>query len=253
MPDPAAALLLGRLRAGALAPFYVVRHPSRAALRDWARGLLEGFLREWGREPRPEAHPADVVVLPKDDGEPWALDDKVNVLGEFARFGRNPPMDLPWKLLVLESPRLLPEAFSNKLLKGLEEPPPRSTVLFLHDGGGPLLPTVESRAVRLRLPAEGPPPPPGEALPRELARAVGRFLDGGGGLDDLLEAAKGADQAALASLVLERHLAGARDGAAHQRAILALRRFEESLAHRNAPGGRLAPLLRAAAPRPRPS
>ena len=239
-PDPG-DMLLGRFRDGALASFYIVRHPSGAALRDWAGGLLARILRESGRRAPPEAHP-DIVLLRKDDGEPWSA--SCGVTEAFLGFGRHLPMDLPWKFLVLESPGLLPEGLSNKLLKSLEEPPPRSTVLFLHDGEGRLPGTVESRAVSLRLPGDVPPPS-GADLPEGLAEPLERFLDGGAGLGDLLDRALEADPRALVPLLLERFLSGGPDGRRCRSLLDALEDLGEFRAHRNNPRAGLLLLLHA--------
>lgn len=61
------------------------------------------------------------------------------------------PFELNRRIFIIENGETLSEICQNKLLKSLEEPPPRVT--FLICSTKPLLPTVQSRCITIRLPA----------------------------------------------------------------------------------------------------
>ncbi len=60
------------------------------------------------------------------------------------------PFELEKRVFILENAESMSEICQNKLLKSLEEPPPR--VCFILCAGGRMLPTVESRCNRIELP-----------------------------------------------------------------------------------------------------
>ena len=71
------------------------------------------------------------------------------------------PFELDKRIYIIENAESMSEICQNKLLKSLEEPPPR--VCFILCAGGAMLPTVESRCRQLRL-----APFPVEVVRREL-------------------------------------------------------------------------------------
>ncbi len=89
----------------------------------------------------------------------------VEVIEEFQRAVNFKPVESDRKVFVLEDADKLNPAGANKLLKVLEEPPPRSLILLLALDVRDFLPTILSRChvVRLR-------PLATEALAKELAR-----------------------------------------------------------------------------------
>ncbi len=60
------------------------------------------------------------------------------------------PFELDKRIYIIENAESMSEILQNKLLKSLEEPPPR--VCFILCASGRLLPTVESRCNRIELP-----------------------------------------------------------------------------------------------------
>ena len=73
------------------------------------------------------------------------------------------PFELKNKVYIIENAESMSEICQNKLLKSLEEPPPR--VCFVLCSSGKLLPTVESRCNRIEL-----PPFDIEVVERELSK-----------------------------------------------------------------------------------
>lgn len=61
------------------------------------------------------------------------------------------PFELDRRVFIIENAETLSEICQNKLLKSLEEPPPRVTFLLCSTRA--LLPTVQSRCITIRLPA----------------------------------------------------------------------------------------------------
>lgn len=80
------------------------------------------------------------------------------------------PLEGRQRVAIIEAAQRLNEDAQSALLKTLEEPPPRVTIILCADDEAPILPTVLSRCVRLHMPA----------LP---SRAIGEFLTERGAAD----------------------------------------------------------------------
>ena len=112
---------------------------------------------------------ADIVVYPtpekaktkKEEGKRVAMtvDDVKELIGSLYLT----PFELNKKFYIIEHAETMSEILQNKLLKSLEEPPPR--VCFILCASRSLLPTVESRCKTLRL-----PPLPIDTVETELGR-----------------------------------------------------------------------------------
>lgn len=104
---------------------------------------------------------ADVMVFPKVDREqkskkgkkadaaksaPVNVDDIRDILDSLYLT----PFELSRRAYIIENAESMSEICQNKLLKSLEEPPPR--VCFILCASGALLPTVESRCTKIELP-----------------------------------------------------------------------------------------------------
>lgn len=70
---------------------------------------------------------------------------------EFIKAHSYPPLEFPYKIIAVHEADKLSEKISNKWLKTLEEPLSHVTTLFLTSSNRPLLKTIESRAITLRL------------------------------------------------------------------------------------------------------
>ena len=104
---------------------------------------------------------ADIVVYPRpadNDAKKGKKDDKktkrpivtVDDVREIIDSLYLTPFELDKRVYIIEEAESMSEICQNKLLKSLEEPPPR--VCFVLCASGALLPTVESRCRTLRLP-----------------------------------------------------------------------------------------------------
>lgn len=136
------------------------------------------------------------------------------------------PLELPWRFALVEDPNKLSDAYLNKLLKTLEEPAPKTTVIFLDHNQTQFLDTIHSRATELQL-IDNSETPGWKEMPKgintsewlekrvpfypnllgqkEVFQLVNKFFDSGEGLSELVEKlrySKGVDEE-LAGLVVE--------------------------------------------------
>lgn len=77
---------------------------------------------------------------------------KVEELNEFFSFNELAPFELKHKFIIFHHAHLLTQIVANKLLKVLEEPNKNTTIFLLNPRGHELLPTIRSRAIKLKLP-----------------------------------------------------------------------------------------------------
>lgn len=85
-------------------------------------------------------------------GEDQETSYKVDELAEFFSFNELAPLELKHKFIVIHYAHFFTVAIANKLLKILEEPNKNTTIFLLNPRGGELLPTIRSRAIKLKLP-----------------------------------------------------------------------------------------------------
>ncbi|MFW5888051.1 MAG: hypothetical protein ACOCUH_04565 [Bacteriovoracia bacterium] len=92
----------------------------------------------------------DVLLIGRDKeaSKPYLLEE----FEEFFRFLNFATFELPHKFVVIYHGGLIDERLSNKLLKSLEEPGKKTTIFLLNNDRQKLLPTISSRAIKLRLP-----------------------------------------------------------------------------------------------------
>lgn len=141
---------------------------------------------------------AAVKAMPYMDAEAWRallsgenkqLRMGVDIAAEVARKLSLKPFRGGWKVMLVWLPEMMDPAMANKLLKGLEEPDPRTVFLLAGESQDRILPTILSRTQLVKVPA----PDPGEVaaalrvrfpeLTGELAHAIAARSEG-----DLLEA-----------------------------------------------------------------
>ncbi len=147
-----------------LAHAYLVCGRSRAMLRE-AAGAILALL--YCKAPPPERpcsacppcrqalarqHPDLLWIEPESKSRRVVVEQIDQVLRHISQT----TFDGGWKTVVLADADRLNDQASNKILKTLEEPPPRSLFLLLTDSPDELLPTIISRCQRLTLNADDP-------------------------------------------------------------------------------------------------
>ena len=186
-------ILLTRIGQGQGANFYIIHPPPRMREEDADRflacfieefccKLIENCSKKGGTHKRPLEH-WDILSF-----SPGKRDYKMEE-GDFNELVRGqsfPPVELPRKIYVVNNADRIPPLYANKLLKTLEEPHPLSSIFFLNPSRRPLLPTVESRAVILRLSSSSSTST--DTLPQELENALTLFKkDPRKGRDELIQ------------------------------------------------------------------
>ena len=225
------ALLRRRQQEGRLAPFYLICHPDRQTLSDWCLDFTQGL----GYRPYGD----DLIQLTPPEEGYYRIQD----LEDFFHFAHYPPARLPWKYLFLQDPHAIPPLLAHKILKTLEEGPPRSSIFFLCHREGKLLETIRSRAIMLRLPR-------GEnrrdiSPPEDEGGALAQFLSKGTGLTAALEEIKSKEDQTLIPRLLDHYLRGEHSGLAHGKFLESLQHFAKSEIYHNSPRSRYTLLLHA--------
>jgi DNA polymerase-3 subunit delta' len=155
---------------------FVLAHPDPAAAAVQSARSLEiepshGTVRRIAGQ----AHP-DLLVLERTENENGVLRTVITV-EQTARTGSffgSTAGEGGWRVCIVDAADELNPASANKLLKILEEPPPRSIFLLVSHAPGRLLATIRSRCRRLDL---------RPLAAADLARAVAAALDGAENLD----------------------------------------------------------------------
>lgn len=155
-------ILLSQWKKRKLGPFYIIRPPilsgdnDRALLKDWLKNLYieiiksekninhEKALELW------ELGVSDLYSIEKEEGD---REFKVNssAVHEFIKAHTYAPLEYPYKIVAVWDADDLGLQVANKWLKTLEEPQENITTLFITSSNRPLLSTLESRAITLRL------------------------------------------------------------------------------------------------------
>lgn len=79
---------------------------------------------------------------------------KEDTFDEFFRFQNFSNIELKQRFIVIDDAHSITKILSNKLLKTLEEPAPRTTIFLLDPFRHEILPTISSRAIFLKIPSE---------------------------------------------------------------------------------------------------
>jgi len=143
-----------------LAPFYIIRPPvtTNAAHSDETLKKvyidLSCLVLARHKNPDPEhtlsiGH-SDILFIEKEEK---LKDYKQDDLGmqQFFSAQKHGPLKLDKKFIWIDQAHHITERFLNKWLKTLEEPTAAITTLFLVPHHGPLLKTIESRAITLKI------------------------------------------------------------------------------------------------------
>ena len=169
-PEQIQDVLLHNWSKDRAASFYIVRSRSREHLSRWMEDFSTRFLSQHlrlhpskARQRFRQGHPDLLYLSPPKDGhykmEEKHLQDLVR--GQYFR-----PMELPRKIFIVADAHKIRNDYASKLLKTLEEPHPLSSIFFLSPNSRPLLSTIESRSILLRLPPAEQPD--AEPSPEEL-------------------------------------------------------------------------------------
>ncbi len=160
--------LIDRKKSGKLGHFYVIT-PSLASktpeeeLHNFTQELIPKLIctektgtetHAWKKKAWGFGHP-DVLILspgPEENFDKVVTEDYIEEeFSEFFKFLDLRSFELKHRYLVVYHTHRISERLANKLLKSLEEPNGATTIFFLNPSRSPLLPTIESRAIFLRI------------------------------------------------------------------------------------------------------
>lgn len=155
-----AQTLFNLYRKDRLAPFYIIRPPvlSTGELMDQALKLsykeLCLSILQHNQYPNPEqtlelGH-SDITFIDKEEKHKNYKQDDPGML-DFFSAQKHGPLSLKRKLIWVDQAHHITEKFLNKWLKTLEEPQEDITTFFLVPHQSPLLQTIESRAITLKI------------------------------------------------------------------------------------------------------
>lgn len=127
-------------------------------LKTWTTHLLSEIWKlegkklseDWQTDPSFYQHPDFTII---DIEGPRALVESPEVVQWQQQLDYR-AMELKYKWVVWHECEKITTALANKLLKTLEEPPEKTVILFTTTEKAPLLPTIESRAIKIRLPKQ---------------------------------------------------------------------------------------------------
>jgi DNA polymerase III subunit delta' len=165
---------------------FVLAHPDPAAPdAQAARTLAIDPEHRVARQIAGQAHP-DLLVLERTENDNGVLRTVITVeqVARTVSFFGSTAGAGGWRVCIVDAADELNPAGANKLLKVLEEPPPRSLFLVVSHAPGRLLPTIRSRCRRLDL-----RPLDASLIPQAAAAAPGRHPDD----PDIQAAAQAAD------------------------------------------------------------
>ncbi len=147
-----------------LAHFYIIQ-PSptqedpREFTRSWTREFLGKIISEEKSISKADAlnkldlGNSDILqILKEDENENYSVNDES--FNEFFKFQNYKPLELKQRFVVIDDAHSITKILSNKLLKTLEEPAANTTILMLDPYRKKILPTISSRAIYIRVPAE---------------------------------------------------------------------------------------------------
>lgn len=135
-------ILLNRYEKSSLAQVYLIKMYEGAAHHQWAMDLIKSITPI-------EDHP-DVLWLDLDEKESeYRVNSKA--IESLLKFINYKQISLKTRFIFLNNAHLLNTTVSNKLLKVLEEMPSYFCLFLLAPKSQALLPTIESRAIKLNL------------------------------------------------------------------------------------------------------
>ena len=161
------------------ANFYIVCSRSHQFLSHWMETFCTRFLAQHlnlssasAQRRFTQGHPDLLYLEPPKDGH-YKMEEKH--LEGLIRGQYFHPMELPRKIFVVADAHKIRQDYASKLLKTLEEPHPLSSIFFLNPNARPMLPTIESRSILLRLPT--PPEKKFAAPPTSQEQIIASAID----------------------------------------------------------------------------
>jgi hypothetical protein len=155
-------LLLQKIKHKKLAPFYIFKcspleENPEEHLSQWMSSLIVDYLaQETGcskalaQEKSRLGHGDILWISLPESQQDYKIDS--GDLTPFFKAQAYPPLELNYRLIVIESAEAIHGRYANKMLKTLEEPQEQTAIFFLNYQQRPLLSTIESRALCLSLP-----------------------------------------------------------------------------------------------------
>lgn len=150
-----------------LAHFYIIQ-PSpmqqnpREFSREFMNSLLAKIIAEEKKIPIADARSklelgiSDILQICKEDeNENYSVNDEQ--FSAFFRFQNFRPLELKQRFITIDDAHSITNILSNKLLKTLEEPAPNTTIFLIDPYRKKILPTIESRAIYIRVATESNP------------------------------------------------------------------------------------------------
>ncbi|MES2525446.1 MAG: hypothetical protein V4598_00100 [Bdellovibrionota bacterium] len=150
-------ILLAKGKSGELAHFYLLEtalseEESAEVLYDFCLNFIRKYFHEVEKQTHPVNtlmdHPDVLVITGVEEKKDYTVEDAVLM----EKFFTWKAVQSQRKFVVIPEAHRLTETLANKWLKLLEEPPVTATIFLLNPRRIKLLPTIQSRALALRLP-----------------------------------------------------------------------------------------------------
>lgn len=137
-------ILLPKWKKGEMGHFYILRGDNLSQnIEDFCSAVLQLTKQKTSQLGHPD------IISIKPDKKGYRLGDQS--LEYFLQVDSFGPMELARKIIIVYEADTIAENYGNKMLKTLEEAKEYCTIFFLVEGAGVLLPTIESRAIKLSL------------------------------------------------------------------------------------------------------
>ncbi len=151
------SILLKKGKSGELAHFYLLETPlsedeAGQVLYDFCHQFIRKYFQEIEKQTHPVNslmdHPDVLVITGIEEKKDYTVDDAA-ILEKFFSWKA---VQSQRKFVVIPEAHRLTEILANKWLKLLEEPPVNATIFLLNPRRIKLLPTIQSRALPIRIP-----------------------------------------------------------------------------------------------------
>lgn len=153
-----------RIKNGQLAPFYILSaegqytyQERKIILEKWCHDLVNQYAKTFKFkfiDKQNQFHP-DILFI-KNTENTTDTTHLSESFKPFFKFMNMASFELPHRFIFIFDAHLLTPLILNKMLKSLEEPPEKTTILFTLPKNMQLLSTIESRALRLLVNQERP-------------------------------------------------------------------------------------------------
>lgn len=157
--NPLEKILLKKWEQKKWSHFYLLNASQKEKLQSWVQELLISVIHKIQPSQQKQSIKNQILqgsiqdvlfVTPKQDGDYQSED-----FSEFYSFLHYQPTQLNHKFAIVNDVWKIPTGLINKLLLSLEDPGKKMSIFFLNPGSQKLLPTLESRAIKLSLFEQG--------------------------------------------------------------------------------------------------